>query len=153
MEPSTIHYLLYYSVLHTDSTDEDLEDIFNRSIRNNIRNQITGVMIYQDGKFMSLLEGEKEALESTFNRISKDDRHQFLKILVSGKHQKRLYEHWRAFWNPLTNQDLYDISRLNNLENFVPQDYLMQADKTFVRELLRDFYENKGLDFAAFWSK
>jgi hypothetical protein len=148
-EPS---YLLYYSVLNFDSPGLDLFGIFQKSQKNNQRDGITGALIHQDGKFMGYLEGEKEILEATFRRISRDPRHQFLKILVSGKRKTRFFDGWRTFWKPLTDQDYKDLRAINNDPDFNPEAFISKAKNSIIGELMCSFYECSGLNFEKFWN-
>lgn len=62
-------------------TDADLDDILACSSRNNVPDEITGMLLYSRGSFMQVLEGPRDALERTFARISADPRHTQLFVL------------------------------------------------------------------------
>jgi hypothetical protein len=153
IENKEVNYLLYYSVLNTDVPQERIDEIFQKSFNNNQENGLTGALIFQNNKFMGYIEGDRDKLENTFKRISRDDRHQFLKILVSGKHKEPLFSEWRSFWKPTDERCIDDMRALNLDENFEPHSYIMALKRNFIRELLLAFYENKSLEFENFWKQ
>lgn len=67
--------LLYASNTHRDVSDPLLEDILAVSRRNNAACEVTGVLLYSEGCFMQVLEGEGAAVSKTFARIRADKRH------------------------------------------------------------------------------
>ncbi len=67
--------LLYASNTHRDVSDALLEEILAVSRRNNAACQVTGILLYSEGCFMQVLEGEDAAVAGTFARIRADKRH------------------------------------------------------------------------------
>jgi hypothetical protein len=67
--------LLYASNTHRDVSDKVLEDILAASRRNNGAAGITGVLLYLEGGFMQVLEGETDVVSKTYARICADKRH------------------------------------------------------------------------------
>ena len=57
----------------------------------NLENEITGVLIYVQGSFIQLLEGEEPALSETFSRIAADTRHTGLMKLSDRNVEKRSF--------------------------------------------------------------
>lgn len=52
---------------------------------NNERAGITGMLLYKDGNFMQLLEGEKEAVLRLHKNIIVDPRHKGFLTLLQGE--------------------------------------------------------------------
>jgi len=74
--------LLYASNTQRDVSDALLEDILAASRRNNAACGVTGVLLYSEGGFMQVLEGEESAVEQTFTRICGDKRHWNTSVLL-----------------------------------------------------------------------
>ena len=53
--------LLYRSKETSSFNKNDVESLVNQARKNNIKTEITGALIYVDGYFMQVLEGEIEA--------------------------------------------------------------------------------------------
>lgn len=69
------HRIIYISTAHRTLSDDDLDAIIAVSRRNNSRDGLSGLLIYDSKRFFQYLEGEREALDRAVRRIRADDRH------------------------------------------------------------------------------
>ena len=60
--------LIYVSSACRELSDEELEHILESSIRHNTQQGITGVLLYTNGRFMQVIEGEEAAIETRVSR-------------------------------------------------------------------------------------
>ncbi len=74
--------LLYASNTSRDQSDPGLDNFLAASRKNNVKAGITGVLLYIEGGFMQILEGDAPAVTETYNRISKDRRHWNTTVLL-----------------------------------------------------------------------
>jgi hypothetical protein len=89
-----MYYIIYLSS-GTEWFDEvDLRGILAISNINNRRNNITGLLLYGEGNFIQLLEGEQEVVQQTFERISDDQRHKGITHIASGALAERNFPNW-----------------------------------------------------------
>ena len=74
-----MRYAISYvsSVSHTLSNDQ-IQEVLDYSRNWNIEHNITGILLYSEGNFFQVLEGDKDLLQSLFSRISMDGRHRNL---------------------------------------------------------------------------
>ena len=70
-----LYRLIYYSTAKPSLGYQQLKQILLSAEKNNQVNDITGVLLYSDGRFLQILEGTRENLTHTFLRISQDFRH------------------------------------------------------------------------------
>ncbi len=89
-----LHQLVYTSKAKLPITFKEITDINTQAKTNNKGKNLTGVLLYQDGCFLQLLEGNKETIHDTFKKISKDRRHNTVKILVDKPVNKRHFPNW-----------------------------------------------------------
>lgn len=83
--------LLYVSsVVVSGQTDAILE----KSQRNNRRDQVTGLLYADTGRFMQVLEGGEEAVRATYARIVRDGRHRALVVLSQRWIETRQFGTW-----------------------------------------------------------
>ena len=68
-------HLIYASKEKQEFTAADLKNLLVTSRILNRQVDVTGILVYQTGMFLQALEGEEEAVQSTFARIEKDVRH------------------------------------------------------------------------------
>ena len=72
----------------------DVAQILTVSRRNNARDAVTG-FLYADGRrFLQVLEGPAEAVESVFTRISSDERHRAVVTLSRREIEAREFGDW-----------------------------------------------------------
>lgn len=59
----------------------DLAALCEQAVRNNSRDEITGVLAVRNGFYLQVLEGQQALVEDTFLRIITDTRHTDLQLL------------------------------------------------------------------------
>ena len=67
----------------------DLKEILAKADEKNKKQNITGPLVYFNGTFIQMLEGKKEDVLETFERIGDDDRHEQIIKLFFGDTDKR----------------------------------------------------------------
>ena len=67
--------LLYISTARQPIVPATLDDILRVSRRNNVRADVTGLLVVGGRRFLQALEGPDAAVEATFERIGRDPRH------------------------------------------------------------------------------
>lgn len=60
--------------------------------RNNQANGLTGLLIYSDGNFMQVLEGERKVVNATFDRIAHDSRHHHIMRMIDEPIERRHFK-------------------------------------------------------------
>jgi hypothetical protein len=92
--------LVYFSTANPGLSSTDISNIIESSIKFNGNNNITGCLIYSNGEFLQLLEGEKEIVQNLFDKIKKDKRHKNVILLGEDSKDLRLFPKWSmAFQN------------------------------------------------------
>ncbi|WP_376989511.1 BLUF domain-containing protein [Bosea sp. R86505] len=89
-----IAYESQYSLARVSSTLETLRNIILISKTNNARMSITGALIFDGHKFLQILEGKQQDVESTYARINADTRHRESRIILSRYVQLRDFSDW-----------------------------------------------------------
>ena len=102
-----LYRVLYCSRNQLDCRPEELVDvvagILQRSRANNSRDGITGGLLFSEGYFAQVLEGDLEAVEAAFERIQCDHRHSDVIVLQAGSITHRDFPDWSmAFAAPDT---------------------------------------------------
>ncbi len=79
-----MHLIVYISKIakNIEDAQDVVRNIVESAKQHNKSVDITGVLFYENGHFLQALEGEKSPLIKTFEKISKDPRHnQIIKII------------------------------------------------------------------------
>lgn len=71
-----MHYALsYVSTAAENLRLSEVEKLLHKTTEKNNRNSITGILLYSNGNFFQVLEGEKEVILELFQTIKEDQRH------------------------------------------------------------------------------
>ena len=89
------HQLIYTSVASTPMQLEALDDILEQAQVNNERQAITGALVYMDGYFLQVIEGEQASVERLMQKISRDVRHGAVAVLQAGEVPDAAFAGWK----------------------------------------------------------
>jgi hypothetical protein len=91
-----------YSSQATESmTITDLEKILADARDGNRARDVTGALVYVDGVFFQLLEGDEAVVRSLMANIASDTRHQSVKVFYEAQVDVRAFESWSmAYLSP-----------------------------------------------------
>ena len=71
-----------------------IEDILATSRRRNGAVDVTGALLFSEGRFVQVLEGEREAVHEIFERIKLDPRHRDVQTLSAQTSDRRRFKEW-----------------------------------------------------------
>ncbi|MDY6945836.1 MAG: BLUF domain-containing protein [Pseudomonadota bacterium] len=134
-----MYSLVYVSSASTLFTKQQLTELLQTARERNSAAQITGMLLYKDGNFMQVLEGEESAVKKLFNDISADQRHKGVMILLSGSVQSRTFPDWSMGFRDLRSPELAQLPGFNDFLNtsLAPEEFVSSPDR--VRRLLLTF--------------
>lgn len=93
-----LYRLVYYSRNTVMGLEEEVratvDQILATSQRNNAAAGVTGALMFTEGLFAQVLEGEQAAIETVFERIQLDDRHGEVRLLSFGPTDVRVFPTW-----------------------------------------------------------
>jgi len=98
-------YLIYMSTSVRLFNDADLKELLRKSQANNLVNNLSGMLLYSEGSFVQVLEGDAKELDETYNKIKKDPRHKNIIQLAEGELQERLFPNWSMGFKTLSISD------------------------------------------------
>lgn len=95
---SDLYRLVYYSRNRIPGTPAEvaaeIDSILAASQRNNSGVGVTGALIFNAGIFAQVLEGTRRDIESTFERIQRDERHGEVQVLAFEEGHSRAFASW-----------------------------------------------------------
>src|ERR1700690_2352126 len=93
--------LIYSSEAAPSLAARELEEMLAESrVRNRVYG-ITGVLLFVEGGFLQILEGEKEDVLGLMERIERDSRHHDLKVFYEEEVGERAFPSWSmAYLSP-----------------------------------------------------
>ena len=135
-------HLVYRSTAAVPMRDADLAELLAHARTKNETQDITGMLLYKDRRFIQLLEGHEESVLETFERIRRDDRHQDVELLWLRYAQYRDFPDWTMGFQ---NGDEIDPTVLPGFTPFLEEDSRYEhfiENSTEVHEMLRAFRED-----------
>ncbi len=93
---SRMHLIIYTSkyIGKPEDINDVLSDIVIRSQINNLEFGITGLLFYHNGRFVQVLEGERDSLEGLMSILEKDKRHENIQRIIDEPIKKRAFKEW-----------------------------------------------------------
>ncbi len=140
---NSVYTLLYLSTsINTDTAAYDLDKILTKSRENNKKKNITGVLVYANGVYLQVIEGNKDDIIELYKKIVSDSTHYGVIKIWEGYCEKRTFEKWSMGFK-LTSKDEITKHLLgtNEVENsdFVE---LIKSEQTKILSFIHSFYEN-----------
>ncbi len=86
--------LVYLSSARTLFDQEALLRLLARARARNEAQGITGLLLYKDGNFLQVIEGDETAVRALFKRIEADPRHKDLLVLLEEAITTRSFPDW-----------------------------------------------------------
>lgn len=111
------HCIVYFSSWTEPFREEDLSTVLKQSRRNNDKTGITGVMLYVRGSVIQVLEGEKEALDTLYQRIERDPRHTNVSPVLNRPITQRLFAAWSMGYETISARQLEEIKAIVDLDS------------------------------------
>lgn len=112
--PSPLLFLAYASSASIPFSATALVDLLAVSRRNNARNDVSGLLVYCGGNFLQALEGPEDAVRATLQRITGDNRHGAIDILLEEKPQQRIFADWSMAFEEVGALDLQEHPGANS---------------------------------------
>ena len=97
--------LAYVSSATTLFTPEELGELLTRSRTKNAAAGITGMLLYKDGNFLQVLEGEEESVIELKTRIARDPRHHGMIVMLQQAVGAREFGDWSMAFVDLDHGD------------------------------------------------
>jgi Sensors of blue-light using FAD len=107
------YQVIYSSESATPMQTDDLEDILESARESNAEAGITGALIYVDGFFLQILEGEAKPVLDLMARITKDVRHEAVTVLKQGEVAAAGFADWKMAYVSATARQVAEWAGLS----------------------------------------
>jgi hypothetical protein len=85
---------MYISDASRDFPEEELRDIAQQAGRNNVRQGITGALLFIHNSFIQVIEGRDTDIRVLLDTLEKDARHRNIRVILDRYVEHRGFEHW-----------------------------------------------------------
>jgi hypothetical protein len=100
-----------------------IAEILRVSVERNQTCGVTGALLALDGWFVQLIEGPAASVDATFERIARDTRHGFVKVLDRQAVSQRLFGDWSMCARALSPTDVAITDTVGTSFNIVPDKF------------------------------
>ena len=100
------YQIMYSSQATEPMTVPDLEKILTDARAGNQARDVTGALVYVDGVFFQILEGDEAVIRSLMASIARDTRHQSVKVFYEAPVDVRAFESWSMAYLAPTAQEM-----------------------------------------------
>jgi hypothetical protein len=100
------YQMIYSSQATAAMSIADLEEILVDARTGNEKRKVTGVLVYVDGVFLQILEGEEQALRTLMRSIASDSRHTNVKVFYEAEVDRPIFTSWRMAYLSATPQQM-----------------------------------------------
>lgn len=114
-----MYELLYSSTAKKDLKKEDISNILETARDFNLKNNLSGCLVFHNNKFIQILEGDEGIVKELFAKIEKDKRHKNVILIEKGLKAERLFENWTMVYYNLDKIDTNDPQRKLFIDNFI----------------------------------
>ncbi len=116
--------LVYVSTASWLLDDTELEAILRVSRANNLRDRITGMLLYKGGNIIQVLEGPEEKIAALVDKLRRDPRHYGIQVLLCNPIKERQFDHWAMAFHQVASEAPRD---LEGRSDFLDQDVAAEA--------------------------
>lgn len=142
-----MYHLVYTSHATKMFSEDELIDLLKESRSFNRQHNITGMLLYIQGKFIQVLEGAKADVADIFGRIAKDPRHHRVTVIAEGDYAHRIFKNWTMGFRRLTAHEAADLGGFRNIDEFFAEQHI--GDKSnLLLIFLKLFYDKNMVEFA-----
>lgn len=89
-----LYSLVYSSRAMQPFDDDQLAALLTKVRETNRLAEITGMLLYRDGRFIQFLEGPEDYVRALLARISADPRHTDVRVMVDSRPEARRFAEW-----------------------------------------------------------
>ena len=136
-----IFQLVYVSRATSGMDVAELDAILDTARQNNAGLGITGMLLYHEGSFIQVLEGEQAAVEALYEKIGQDARHESANVVLRTEVEDRAFDQWSMGYKRATTKD--DVPE--GFYHFLKHGYRREteADDLAARKALLAFKEGR----------
>ena len=142
-----IYYLIYLSVAANKFglDEKELDELLDSCRATNEKLGITGALLYIDGDFIQMIEGDEENVKELYLKIVRDSRHSSILKLTEGWREKRLFSEWRMGFKKMSKADFDTPNGYIDIRDALTDQSEMSDPNHPAIKLMSSFYEIHSL--------
>jgi len=98
-------YTICYVSSEKDKDITNLTNLFSTTLANNNKKDITGILLYLEGTFLQVLEGNQEDLKTLFDKIKQDVRHKDIFVIINKGIDQRIFDQYKSGFDTIESKE------------------------------------------------
>jgi hypothetical protein len=128
--------MVYVSSAVNPFSKDELLKLLEKSRKYNTKLEVTGMLLYKDGNFLQVLEGEQQTVQTLYTKIAQDPRHKGCLSILQGPTEKRDFPDWSMGFRDLRSPEVSGTPVYNDFMNVPLTGAEFSAEPTRLRKLL-----------------
>lgn len=138
----SVRQLIYVSELSPHVGPDCVRDILKESLARNPQMNVSGMLLYINGSFLQVLEGQPEDVEVLYGeKISSDPRHSHARVLLDSERDEPDFLQWSMGFAAITAHDMDAIAGMNDF--FTQGHCLTEIESDQTMQILSAFRDGK----------
>jgi hypothetical protein len=104
-----MHHIIYLSWATHPFSDEQLHALLQQARSHNTQADITGILLYGNGCFLQVLEGEEATVRRLYEHIKCDGRHRDVAAYADKAVTQRAFAEWAMAFQATTPQQFEEV--------------------------------------------
>jgi hypothetical protein len=121
--------ICYISDSRESESIENVKRIYDKAKQNNSKRNITGILIYQNGNYLQVLEGDEKYVDLTFSKIKFDPRHKNIIKVINNSIEQRIFEDYNFGFSVVKSSE--EFKQLNEY-----LEWLREADNRIANKVI-----------------
>jgi hypothetical protein len=132
---------IYASAASRDFEAAELAELLEAARANNAKLGLTGMLLYAEGSFFQVLEGQPEVVEALYAKIERDRRHDQVTLVIKEPIPKRYFDAWTMGFYKISREELAGMSGVNDF--FGKERTEISVDAGRAKKLLAAFRDGR----------
>ena len=108
-------HIIYISSATKDMNEKDLLELLEESRRNNKKYNVTGMLLYKNGAFLQVLEGDEKYLDEIYKTILQDERNTGHYLIERKEITQRQFPDWSMGFEDLTHHGIDELEGYSDI--------------------------------------
>ncbi|MBF0282233.1 MAG: BLUF domain-containing protein [Zetaproteobacteria bacterium] len=137
----SLSHIIYTSKESVHFSESEIEALLCEARAFNGEHNITGMLLYDNGVFFQVLEGDEFEIRDLFEKISEDARHNSIVRIVSESIGHRSFADWTMGYASLSDDEISQVVGINDF--FTQKGCLESIDAGRANRLLHAFAQGR----------
>jgi len=126
-------HIVYVSFSSEELSEAELQSLLKEVRSKNEQQQVTGLLLHNDGSFIQVIEGRQQTIQELFERIKKDSRHTNVVKLLEEPIKKRAFPDWSMGFRKISPEQ---SSAIPGFSNFMHEDNPVKTIQGSTRQVV-----------------